>query len=284
MGAGCKPVGESLRRFESFTCHAHERPLSGGTRPGAVFALVHDGAMNADSDAENDYRQALRDGRSIYPGLRIGRPGRAATYWVTIALLRVLRLRWKVAINGTEHVAPGAAILVGHHVSALDPVVLVMSTWMRVTAFTKVEVFAKRGAIFFRLMGQIPLRRGDEPSTLWAMGMASRSLANGGKLGLYPEGTRSPDCTKLHRLHRRILVPVLLAHPEVPVHAVATKYDRRPWRRTRVTVNISTALDLQLGQAGHNEVTDIVRDELLRLGGQTYVHVFARDAKSQRSP
>ncbi|NQW71297.1 MAG: 1-acyl-sn-glycerol-3-phosphate acyltransferase [Actinobacteria bacterium] len=247
--------------------------------------------MNADADAEDDYRKALRAGRTIYPGLRIGRPGRAATYWVTIALLRVLRLRWKVTINGTEHVSPGAAILVGNHVSALDPVVLVMSTWMRVTAFTKVEVFAKRGAIFFRLMGQIPLRRGDEPATLWAMDMASRCLANSSKLGLYPEGTRSPDRTKLHRLHRRILVPVLLAHPEVPVHAIATRYDSRPWRRIRVTVNISAALDLQLGHMGHDlghmghdEVTDIVRDELLRLGGQTYVHVFARDAKSQRSP
>ncbi len=239
--------------------------------------------MNADSDADDDYRQALRDGRTIYPGLRIGRPGRATTYWVTIALLRVLRLRWKVTICGTEHIAPGAAILVGNHVSALDPVVMVMSTWMRVTAFTKVEVFAKRGAIFFRLMGQIPLRRGDETSTLWAMDMASRCLANGSKLGLYPEGTRSPDCTKLHRLHRRILIPVLLAHPEVPVHAVATKYDRRQWRRIRVTVNISTALDLQLDQAGHDELTDIVRDELLRLGGQAYVHVFARDAKSKGS-
>ena len=239
--------------------------------------------MNADSDDEDEYRQALRDGRMIYPGLRFGRPGRAATYWVTIALLRVLRLRWKVTTNGTAHVAPGAAILVGNHVSALDPVVLVMSTWMRVTAFTKVEVFAKRGALFFRLMGQIPLRRGDEPSTLWAMDMASRCLANGSKLGLYPEGTRSPDRTKLHRLHRRILVPVLLAHPEVPVHAIATRYDSRPWRRIRVTVNISEALDLHLGRAGQDDVTDIVRDELLRLGGQTYVHVFARDAKAERS-
>ena len=69
----------------------------------------------------------------------------------------------------------------------------------------------------------------------------------------------------------------------MPVHAIATRYDSRPWRRIRVTVNISEALDLQRGQAGQDEVTEIVRDELLRLGGQTYVHVFARDAKSERS-
>jgi 1-acyl-sn-glycerol-3-phosphate acyltransferase len=237
-----------------------------------------------DPGAAGSFEQALASGRVIYPGLRIGRPGRARTYWMTIALLRVLRLRWKVTVTGMEHLAPGAGILVGNHVSALDPVVAVMSTWMRVTAFTKVEVFAKRGAIFFRLMGQIPLRRGDEPSTLWAMDMASRCLARGSKLGLYPEGTRSPDRTKLHRLHRRILIPVLLAHPGVPVHAIATSYESRRWRRVRVQVNISEALDLRLGEASHDEVTDIVRDALLRLGGQTYVHAFARDVKAPKRP
>jgi 1-acyl-sn-glycerol-3-phosphate acyltransferase len=66
-----------------------------------------------------------------------------------------------------------------------------MTHWWRVTAFTKVEVFERRGAVFFRLMGQIPLRRGDEASTRWAMAMAARTLDDGAKLGLYPEGTRS---------------------------------------------------------------------------------------------
>ena len=230
--------------------------------------------------ATRGYEQALLEGRALYPGIRIGRPGRARSYWVTIALLRVLRVRWKVTVTGQEHVAPGAGILIGNHVSALDPVVAVMSTWMRVTAFTKVEVFAKRGAVFFRLMGQIPLRRGDEPSTVWAMDMATRCLADGSKLGLYPEGTRSPDPATLHRLHRRILIPVLQAHPDVPVHAIGTSYMRRSWRRTRVRVNISRALDLRLDEATQDEVTDVIRDAILLASGQRYVHVFARDVKA----
>jgi 1-acyl-sn-glycerol-3-phosphate acyltransferase len=229
--------------------------------------------------ATRGYEEMLAEGRALYPGLRIGRPGRARSYWVTIALLRVLRLRWKVTVTGEEHLAPGAGILIGNHVSALDPVVAVMSTWMRVTAFTKVEVFARRGAVFFRLMGQIPLRRGDESSTVWAMDMAAYCLAGGSKLGLYPEGTRSPDPSKLHRLHRRILIPVLQAHPDVPVYAIGTSYLRHRWRRTDVRVNISRALDLRLDEAGHDEVTDCVRDALLLASGQTYVHVFARDVK-----
>ena len=162
------------------------------------------------------YEDALAQGRALYPGVRIGRPGRARTYWATIAAMRVLRVKWSVDVAGSEHVAPGAAILVGNHVSAMDPVVAVMAHWWRVTAFTKVEVYEKRGGIFFRLMGQIPLRRGDNESTAWAMDMATRTLADGNKVGLYPEGTRSPDGRTMHRLHRRVLLPMLEANPDAP--------------------------------------------------------------------
>ena len=35
-----------------------------------------------------------------------------------------LRLRWRVDLEGAERVGPGAAILIGNHLSALDPVVV----------------------------------------------------------------------------------------------------------------------------------------------------------------
>ncbi len=159
------------------------------------------------------YESLLARGREIYPGMRIGRPGRARTYFTTIALMRILRLRWSVKVTGSSHVAPGPAILVGNHVSAMDPVAAVIKHWWRVTAFAKVEVFQNRGAVFFRWMGQIPLRRGDETSTRWALEMAASTLADGNKLGLYPEGTRSPDKRSLHKLHRRILIPVFQTSP-----------------------------------------------------------------------
>ena len=232
--------------------------------------------------AASTYDEALAEGRRLYPGVRIGRPGRARTYWATIAAMRVLRARWAVRVEGADQVAPGAAILIGNHLSAMDPVLAVISNWWRVTAFTKVEVFERRGAVFFRLMGQIPLRRGDEASTHWAMDMATRALAYGGKIGLYPEGTRSPDPTQLHRLHKRVLIPVLQANPDVPVHAITTSYTRRPWRRTRVQISLSPPLALDARTMTPDELTAVVRDALLALGGQTYVDRYARDVKAER--
>ena len=231
----------------------------------------------------DDYDDALDSGRALYPGVRIGRPGRARTYWVTIALMRVLRLRWAVHVEGSENVAPGGAVLVGNHLSAMDPVVAVMSHWWRVTAFTKVEVFEGRGALFFRLMGQIPLRRGDEASTRWALDMAARTLADGNKVGLYPEGTRSPDRRSLHRLHKRILVPVLQDSPDVPVHTITTTYLGSRRGRRRVEVRLSPPLPIDSRTMDADQIVGIITDSLLADGGMDFVDAYARDVKARRA-
>jgi len=228
-----------------------------------------------------DYDELIAEGRALYPGVRIGRPGRSRGYWAMITAMRVLRLRYAVTMQGADRVAPGPTILVANHVSATDPAVVVISAWWRVSAFTKVEVFEGPGAAFFRIMGQIPLRRGDPAATEWAMEMSQHALARGGKLGIYPEGTRSPDPTALHRLHKRVLIPLLRANPDVPVHAVVTGYEPRGWRRTRVRIRVSEPLPLDPRTMPADEMTDIIRDALLELGGQRYVDRYARDVKAE---
>jgi 1-acyl-sn-glycerol-3-phosphate acyltransferase len=239
--------------------------------------MQHHGHMP--SGVHQDYSDLLADGKRLYPGVRIGRPGRSRAYWLTIACMRALRLKWAVTVEGAADVAPGASILVGNHVSALDPVTAVMSNWWRVTAFTKVEVFERRGAIFFRLMGQIPLRRGDEACTEWAMAMASRTLADGNKVGLYPEGTRSPDQAKLHRLHGRVLVPIIRANPDVAVHAISTRYPEKTRMRQPVRIRLSARLPIDPSTMTDDQIVDILREELLRLGEQAYVDESAATAK-----
>jgi 1-acyl-sn-glycerol-3-phosphate acyltransferase len=199
-----------------------------------------------------------------------------------ITALRLLRIRYSVHLQGASRIRPGPAILVGNHINAMDPVVIVMSAWWRVSAFTKVEVFERRGAAFFRIMGQIPLRRGDPTSTEWAMEMSRHALASGGKIGIYPEGTRSPDPTALHRLHKRVLVPLLQANPDVPVHAVVTRYERRGWRRVRVEASVSEQLAVDARTMSPDGMTLLIRDALLALGGQRYVDRYARDVKAER--
>jgi 1-acyl-sn-glycerol-3-phosphate acyltransferase len=227
------------------------------------------------------YDDLLEAATTLYPGVRIGRPGRARTYWATITALRAYRVKVAVDLAGAEHVAPGPAIFVANHTSTLDPVVVVMSTWWRVTAFTKVEWFEGRMAAFFRFMGQIPLRRGDDASTEWALAMAHEALASGSRIGIYPEGTRGPDPGTLYRLHQRVLVPLLRNDPDVPVHAITATYDRSD-RRTRATVRVSPRLPLDAASQTDEEMTGIIRDELVRIGGLRYVDQYAFLAKARR--
>jgi 1-acyl-sn-glycerol-3-phosphate acyltransferase len=227
------------------------------------------------------YDDSLAQGRAINPGLRIGRPGRSRTYRATVAALQLVRLRVQVDVRGAEHVRDGGAILVGNHLATLDPVVAAMSMPWRISAFTKAEWFEGPAAPFFRFMGQIPLRRGDEESTEWALGMASDALARGTKVGIYPEGTRGPDSTKLYRLHQRVLVPLITGNPTVPVHAVATTYGEGSLGRTLATVRISPPLPIDVTAMSGQQIADLIRDALVELGGFEYVNQYAFIVKAR---
>jgi 1-acyl-sn-glycerol-3-phosphate acyltransferase len=228
------------------------------------------------------YAAVLARGRQVNDGIRIGRPGRSRAYWPLYAIAQGLRLRYAIRVHGRHHVAPGPAILIGNHLSMTDPVLVGVTNRWRMAFFTKIEAYRGPSAWFLCSAGQIPLRRGDEESTRWALDMSHEVLGLGTKLCVYPEGTRSPDGVTLHRLHRRVLVPILQANPDVPVHAMVIGYGRRRRGRIPVELRFSPALDIDATVMSANEVTDAVRDALLTLGGMPYFPAFAQRVKDGR--
>jgi 1-acyl-sn-glycerol-3-phosphate acyltransferase len=235
-------------------------------------------------DPDRSYDEALAEGQRINAGVRIGKPGRARAWPLAHVLFPLLRVKVKLDMSGQEHVAPGPAILVSNHKSMLDPVVTVLGSGWDVTAFTKAEAYESPVRPFFSLLGQIPLRRGDDESTEWALDMARRALADGGKVGIYPEGTRGPDHGSLYRLAQRVLVPLLQSSPDVPVHAVTVAYDKAGFR-TGVTVRVSERLPLDARSMSGPELTAVIRDRLVELGGLDYVdqYAFVLKAKAKRA-
>lgn len=231
--------------------------------------------------SDERYEGLMARAAAIYGGTDIGRPVLSRAYWPVVAAMRLVRLRVRLDAAGKENVGPGAAVLVANHQGALDPVVALMSTWWHVVAFTKAEWFEGRSAPFFRWMGQIPLKRGDEESTAWALDMASYALDAGAKAAIYPEGTRGPSRTSLYRLHARVLMPLLKEHPDVPVHAVATTYPEGGRFRRRARVRYSPPLPVDTRTMTDEEVIAVLRDALLELGGLTYVDVPAFVAKAR---
>jgi 1-acyl-sn-glycerol-3-phosphate acyltransferase len=227
-------------------------------------------------DPAPGYEEALARAASIYPGLKVGRPGRSRLYRPTKAALHLCRVKYALDVEGIEHVDDSRpAIIVGNHLSALDPVVGVVRSPWRVAAFTKVEAYESGIGFFFRLMGQIPLRRGDEDSTAWALDMAHRALLDGSKVAIYPEGTRGPDRGAMYRLHQRLLVPLLTQNPDVPVHAIATTYPSTGGWRSAARVRVSPRLPVDARTMSGAEMTAVLRDALVELSGLRYIDRYA---------
>ena len=193
-------------------------------------------------------------------------------------LLNVLRVKFSLDRQGTERMSPGAAIIVENHLSGWDPFVTVLGTRWRVSAVAKIELFRTPVVGWLmRVVGQIPIERGDEAQTEWVLATARWALADGMKVGVYPEGTRGPDHDALYKLHQRVLVP-LIRQSDVPVHAVTVRYFPKGLR-VRVEVRVSDPLPIDREAMSDDEITAVVRDAMVAVSGLRYVDLPAWTAK-----
>ncbi|MDQ1633155.1 MAG: 1-acyl-sn-glycerol-3-phosphate acyltransferase [Frankiaceae bacterium] len=122
-------------------------------------------------------------------------------YWLVKYTLRpVFRLLFRPVVIGEQHIpASGGALLASNHLSMCDSLFLPVMTQRRVTFLAKNEYFTGRGlkgrakAAFVRGTGLIPLDRGNTDAAAAALATGAHCVATGRLLGVYPEGTRSPD-------------------------------------------------------------------------------------------
>ncbi|HVC68745.1 MAG TPA: lysophospholipid acyltransferase family protein [Acidimicrobiales bacterium] len=215
----------------------------------------------------------------------------AVAYWVLKCLLSpIFRLFWRMEVEGREHIPRvGAAVLAPNHVSFCDSLFMPLVIRRRVTFVAKAEYFdAWKTAWFFRAAGQIPMRREGGSASERALATARDVLNEGGILGIYPEGTRSPD-GRLYRGHTGVARLALgCGVPVIPVGLVGTTEVQprgstmmRPFRR--VTVRFGPPLDLARFDGTSSSdplalraVTDELMFEIRRLSDQVYVDRYAK--------
>ena len=239
-----------------------------------------------------------------------GRPGRAAKgerlfYWVlkSIVLGPLLRAVFRPWVKGLENVpTSGPAILVSNHLSFSDSFFLPLVVPRRITFLAKADYFTGRGlkgrltAGFFRSAGQVPVDRSGAGAGDAALRTGLRVLSGGELLGIYPEGTRSPD-GRLYRGKTGVARMALEAHVAViPVVMIDTEKIQPPGRVIpkigRVGVKIGKPLDFSRyeGMEGDRfvlrSITDEIMYELMELSGREYVDIYAQKIKTQqaRSP
>ena len=136
----------------------------------------------------------------------------------------------------------------------------------------------------------MPIDRTGADAAQDALNAGARVIAKGKLLGIYPEGTRSPDGrlykgkTGMARLALETGVQV------VPVAMIGTDkmnpIGSKIWKPSKVTIKIGKPIDFSRfeGMAGNRfverAVTDEVMYDLMLLSGQEYVDVYAASLKN----
>ena len=207
-----------------------------------------------------------------------------------LLLTPIFHVLWRVRVEGAEHVPDdGPVILAPNHVTFLDSFFMPLVVRRRVTFVAKAEYFDSwKTAWFFRAVGQIPMRREGGSASERALAAARDVLRQGDVLGIYPEGTRSPD-GRLYRGHTGVArLALACGAPVVPVGLVGTDKVQKPGSNVprlfkRVTVRFGEPLDLSrfAGDAASDPltlrtVTDELMFEIRRLSGQQYVDHYAK--------
>jgi 1-acyl-sn-glycerol-3-phosphate acyltransferase len=219
-------------------------------------------------------------------------------YWVMkrIFLGPVLRLLFRPWVKGLGNVpAEGAAIIASNHLSFSDSIFMPLMVPRPVVFLAKSEYFTGTGlkgrltALFFRLTNQLPMDRSGGAASAVSLNAGMEVLTGGGLLGIYPEGTRSPDA----RLYRGKVGVARLALqagvPVIPVAMIGTDKVQPIGKRMpnirRIGMIFGEPLDFSRyqGQAEdrlvQRQVADEIMFELMRLSGQEYVDEYAAVVK-----
>ncbi len=199
-------------------------------------------------------------------------------YWVIKTLLGpLIRLVWVKNVKGLSNIPKeGPAIIAANHSSYFDFISLVAVIPRRIH-FLAAEKFYK--SIFWRpimeLTGQIKVERKSKDKTE-VHREVSRLLSKGRVVGIFPEGTRSPD-GKIKRVYPGVakfalrnkvtVVPIGI----IGSYEVMSRYDKFPRKKKAISVNVGKPISFEdhykkeESEDVCREVTDLVMGSVQEL-------------------
>jgi 1-acyl-sn-glycerol-3-phosphate acyltransferase len=200
----------------------------------------------------------------------------------------------------------GPVLLVANHQSFSDSIFMPLATPRPVKFLAKAEYFTGAGvkgrlsAGFFRGVGSVPIDRSGARAAEAALRTALRLLEADQIVGLYPEGTRSPDGRIYKGRTGAARIALTAGCPVVPC-AIAGTEKVQPTgkllpRVHRVTVTFGRPLDFSrysgaLWEAVRETadehtvlraVTDEIMHTLMLMTGRAYVDRYASDVKKDK--
>jgi 1-acyl-sn-glycerol-3-phosphate acyltransferase len=220
-------------------------------------------------------------------------------YWVAKYTLGVaLKVIFRPWSRGQKNVPRrGPVILVSNHLSFADHFFGPMPLPRKVVFLAKAEYFTGKGVkgllskAFFSGVGQIPIDRTGGDASERALRSGLRVLAEGNVLGIYPEGTRSPDgrlykgktgVARLALESRASVVPCAMidTFEFLPPGSLHPDLKIRPGVIFGKPMEFSRYYGKESDRAALRAVTDEIMAEIAKLGGQEYLpELYAARAK-----
>jgi 1-acyl-sn-glycerol-3-phosphate acyltransferase len=241
------------------------------------------------------YGRALLSNPTTYPAGGVS----ALFYWLAKFVLigPLLRGLWRPWAEGLENIPDDRpAILASNHLSFCDSFFMPVMVPRKVTFLAKAEYFTTPGIkgffsrMFFSGVGQVPIDRSDSDASQAALTTGVRVLREGKLLGIYPEGTRSPD----GRLYRgktgvarmalesgAVVIPCAMVNTEViqPAGRLFPRLRPRPGVRFGKPLDFSRYEGMAGDRFVERSMTDEIMYELMQLSGQEYVDRYAAKVK-----
>lgn len=221
-------------------------------------------------------------------------------YWFMKNLVAgpILKTVFRPWVTGLDNIPrTGGVILASNHLSFIDSVFLPLVIDRRIFFLAKSDYFTGKGLkgwatrMFFNGTGMLPIDRSGGKASEASLNTGLKVLHEGEVLGIYPEGTRSPD-GKMYRGRTGVARMILEGHvPVVPVAMIDTEkvmpIGRRIPKVRRIGVVIGEPLDFTRFEGLEGDrfilrsITDEIMYELNRLSGQEYVDVYASSVKDK---
>jgi 1-acyl-sn-glycerol-3-phosphate acyltransferase len=213
-----------------------------------------------------------------------------------LTLAPTLRLVYRPEVTGLPTVPhDGPLILAANHISFADEFFTPLAARRQVFYFAKAEYFTTPGvrgramAAFFNGMGQVPVERADTRAAASVIDIGVDVLHQGRALGIFPEGTRSPD-GRMHKFRTGVARLALRSGaPVIPVGLIGTRDVQPPgerrWHRAHVEVHFGEPM--HFGERASEErsarvlreVTDTIRIAVQKLSRQEYVDSYAGSSR-----
>jgi 1-acyl-sn-glycerol-3-phosphate acyltransferase len=201
-----------------------------------------------------------------------------------------VRLVLRPEVEGLEYVpATGGAVLASNHLSVADEYVMGaviprhIAFWAKAEYFNGTGLRGKAMAALMHGLGAIEVNRDGGRAALHALDAAIPALRAGDLVGVYPEGTRSPDGRLYRGRTGAARLAVLAEVPVIPVGVLGTEKvqpigSHFPRLGTRVAIRFGKAMNVSgRGSDGSalRAITDDIMGQIQALTGQEYVSRYA---------